>query len=253
MSVRVMSQVWEIELPDSEKLVLLALADCANHDGDCWPSMATLSAKCSKSDRTVQGAIKSLVSKGHLTRNENLGKGCSYIVHPRKDCGATPEAVAPPKPLRPEETAPPKPLRETPEAASDKPSKNHQEVEWGDARAILASDEWKAFVAMRRQIHRPLNPTGQRRILLKLRALAEAGYPPGAVLDQSTANCWRGVFEISDEGKRNGQGNLTSLRGSRPSPAFDLYLQGCAEEQAERSAQAADRGVGAALPAIGSS
>lgn len=114
-----MTAVWSLQLPDSEKLVLLALADCANDEGYCWPSMATLATKCSKSDRTVQASIKALVNAGHLTRNEIVGKGCSYTVHP------TPEAASPPKPLRPAKAAPPKPVRETPEAASDKPSLNH--------------------------------------------------------------------------------------------------------------------------------
>jgi len=105
-----MTAVWAVTLPDSEKLVLLALADCANDEGDCWPSMATLARKCSKSDRTVQASIKELVAKGHLTRNEVAGKGCKYIVHPRSD--VTPEAASPPKRTTP-----------TPEAASDKPSR----------------------------------------------------------------------------------------------------------------------------------
>jgi len=108
-----MTAVWDIPLPDSEKIVLLALADCANDEGHCWPSMATLARKCSKSDRTVQAAIKSLVDSGHLTRREVPGKGCNYTVHPRS--GFTPEVASPPKGTT-----------GTPEAASDKPSKNHK-------------------------------------------------------------------------------------------------------------------------------
>lgn len=103
-----MTFVWSLELPDSEKIVLLALADCANDEGHCWPGMRSLVAKCSKSDRTIQAAIKSLCDKGHLTRREVPGKGCNYTVHPRKDF--TPEIVSPPK-----GTA------QTPEAASGKP------------------------------------------------------------------------------------------------------------------------------------
>ncbi|WP_084215004.1 helix-turn-helix domain-containing protein [Sphingomonas sp. Ant20] len=117
MSVRIMTAVWSVTLPDSEKIVLLALADCANDEGLCWPSMATLAAKCSKSDRTVQAAIKSLVASGHMSRQEIAGRGCRYIVHP------TPEAAAPPKPLHPEAISPPKRTALTPEAAADKPSR----------------------------------------------------------------------------------------------------------------------------------
>lgn len=110
MSVRVMTAVWELSLPDSEKIVLLALADCANDEGHCWPSMASLSRKCSKGERTVQGAIKALCEAGHLTRREVPGKGCNYTVHPRSNDA-------------PAKSAPPQPTAETPAAAADKPSR----------------------------------------------------------------------------------------------------------------------------------
>lgn len=113
MSVRVMTEVWGLDLPDSEKIVLLALADCANDEGGCWPSMATLAKKCSKSDRTIQGAIKALCAKGHMSRDEKPGKGCFYIVHPTQ----TPEAASPRSRFAPKRTT------QTPEAASDKPSR----------------------------------------------------------------------------------------------------------------------------------
>lgn len=121
MSVRVMSLVWSLNLHDSQKIVLLALADCANDEGHCWPSMRTLAAKCSKGERTVQGVIKELCDAGHLTRREVPGKGCNYTVHPRSVC-----APQPPRPAE-NDTPPPQTSRPTPAAAADKPSKNHQE------------------------------------------------------------------------------------------------------------------------------
>lgn len=136
MSVRVMTEVWALALPDSQKIVLLALADSANDEGHCWPSMLSLARKCSKGQRTVQGVIKSLVDAGHVTRREVAGRGCEYWVHPRKDC--TPAETAPAQPSRPARTAPrsrcaspPQPLRDTPAAAADKPSENHQEPSEG--------------------------------------------------------------------------------------------------------------------------
>lgn len=84
MSIAVMTAVWSLDLPDSQKIVLLALADCANDEGLCWPSMATLTKKCSKGERTIQGVIKQLVEAGHLSRFEVVGKGCKYQVHPRR-------------------------------------------------------------------------------------------------------------------------------------------------------------------------
>ena len=90
-----MTAVWEIALPDSEKIVLLALADAANDEGHCWPSIATIARKASKSVRTVQIVIQRLIAGGHLTRKEHAGRGCEYWVHPRRDC--TPAGTAPPK------------------------------------------------------------------------------------------------------------------------------------------------------------
>lgn len=137
MSVRIMSLVWALDLPDSQKIVLLALADNANDEGVCWPSMATIAKKCSKSDRTVQGVIKQLCAVGHLTRKEVVGKGCSYTVHPRSDCA--PQELHP----RRERHEPPQPLRHTPAAAADKPSYNHQEPPREKiSRARSMPDNW---------------------------------------------------------------------------------------------------------------
>lgn len=105
-----MSAVWDIDLPASDKIVLLALADNANDDGLCWPGMAHLVAKCSKGERTIQASIKRLVELGHLTRVEVLGKGCKYTVHPRNNCA-------------PAEIAPPQKLTQTPAKSAGKPSR----------------------------------------------------------------------------------------------------------------------------------
>lgn len=90
-----MTLVWALPLRDSEKIVLLALADCANDEGICWPGMKSLVAKCSKSERTIQGCIHALEVAGHLTRNEEKGKGCSYLIHPRSDCAPATAAATP--------------------------------------------------------------------------------------------------------------------------------------------------------------
>lgn len=129
MSVRMMTLVWELDLPDSEKLVLLALADCANDEGHCWPSVATLYKKCSKSERTVQSCIRTLCVKGHLTQHPVRGKRCDYTVHPIV------RFADPRRGCTPAEDAPPQPLPDTPAAAAPKPpqplhpnhKENHQE------------------------------------------------------------------------------------------------------------------------------
>jgi hypothetical protein len=113
-----MTRVWDLDLPDSDKIVLLALADCANDEGHCWPSVASLVRKCSKSERTIQGSIKRLEAEGLLVRREVPGKGCNYTVLPR-----TPAANAPRSDNAPAKASPPQGLPSTPAAAADKPSR----------------------------------------------------------------------------------------------------------------------------------
>ena len=70
MSVRLMTEVWAVSLPDSEKLVLLALADCANDEGLCWPSMATLARKCSNSEKERDGERERQREKNRSSERE---------------------------------------------------------------------------------------------------------------------------------------------------------------------------------------
>ena len=110
-----MTLVWETPLPDSEKLVLLALADWANDDGVCWPSVKTLAKKCSKSERTVQNAVRSLRVKGHLD-HQLTERGWRFVVHPIARFSAEPRGAksAPPRKI----CTPPQPLHPTPAAVA---------------------------------------------------------------------------------------------------------------------------------------
>lgn len=63
MSVQAMGRVWELDLPHAERLVLLALADHADHVGDnIYPSIGLIAWKTGYSSRQVQRVIKSLIA-----------------------------------------------------------------------------------------------------------------------------------------------------------------------------------------------
>ncbi|MGB5255148.1 MAG: helix-turn-helix domain-containing protein, partial [Sedimenticolaceae bacterium] len=47
-----MNWAWRQALTPTLKLVLMALADAADDQGVCWPSVSTLAKKCSVSTRT---------------------------------------------------------------------------------------------------------------------------------------------------------------------------------------------------------
>lgn len=112
MSIELMSGVWKMDLPTFEKLVLLALADCANDEGLCWPSIATLERKTNAGRRTVQRSIRALESAGILKRQEVPGKGCKYYITLRQtDTGAGKSPVPESAPTG--ATVAPKPSRTT--------------------------------------------------------------------------------------------------------------------------------------------
>jgi hypothetical protein len=164
-----MTRVWDLDLPDSDKIVLLALADCANDEGHCWPSVASLVRKCSKSERTIQASIKRLVDEGLLIRREVFGKGCNYTVLPR-----TPAAAAPRNARTPAETAPPQPLRATPAAAADKPSKNHQSEAKASSQRVVEHYNSQAKKHKWPQV-RVLDASRRQQLRLREKAVGEKG------------------------------------------------------------------------------
>lgn len=93
MSVSIMTDVWKMDIPTTEKVVLLALADAANEDGVAQIAVISsregeidLQRKTSLSERAVQGALKRLCAAGHLSRTEQPGKGAAYQVLTQKTC-----------------------------------------------------------------------------------------------------------------------------------------------------------------------
>ena len=96
MSIKIMAQVWERGPTDrGELLVLLALADFADDNGRCWPSVATIARKARMEPRSVQRICKQLVSQGCLTISPNSArKGCN-LYKITSDTRVTPDTVSP--------------------------------------------------------------------------------------------------------------------------------------------------------------
>lgn len=121
-----MSQVWDnTELSSTEKIVMLSLADHANDEGVCYPSVTRLTQRTGLSERAVQGAMKRLREGGYLSVEKNAGRAGSnlYTLH------LTPAADAPPHEMHPRSrcTPPPQEVRVTPAAGAPKPSRTINE------------------------------------------------------------------------------------------------------------------------------
>lgn len=82
MAVQVMGEALRTTgVTSTEKLVLIGLADHANHDGTgAWPSVATLAEYADVTERTVQRCLRSLEDKGLIQKGDQR-----HVQHVRAD------------------------------------------------------------------------------------------------------------------------------------------------------------------------
>lgn len=103
MSIHLMSAIFEGDLPSTKRLIMLSLADHADENGQCYPSISRLCERTGLAERTVQKNLRELEREGHLETLKSGGKKGSnlYIVHakPRQRC--TPSQMHPPSEMHP--------------------------------------------------------------------------------------------------------------------------------------------------------
>jgi hypothetical protein len=85
MSIRLMACVWDMndpELNNSRLLLLLALADHANDEGICYPSIPRLAQRARISERQAQRTIQWLAAAGYIEIiAKGTGRGHSTLYH----------------------------------------------------------------------------------------------------------------------------------------------------------------------------
>lgn len=228
MSIALMTEVWQSDLPMTEKMVLLCLADYANDRGECWPAVETIAAKCSCTDRTVQKAIKALEERGALDINRVPGRPHKFRVVPRSTF--TPEEYSPPK----MSAKGVKDIHHRGEPRSPKPSKNHHEppvtpsgVKRADpfpCPAYVDPIDWQALKANRKAKRAALTEGAHRQIVRKLDAWAGEGWPPGPIVAFAAERGWTTVFETDEmKAPRNGK-TERSGPNAKPRNGIDAAL-----------------------------
>lgn len=105
MAVEVSSWVWNnSQSRKGQRLVLLAIADCARSDGaNAFPSIAELARKTALSERAVQRAIRDLAELGELAVHRGTGPNGVN----RYRVVMTPVKTTPPSKRHPDESTPP--------------------------------------------------------------------------------------------------------------------------------------------------
>lgn len=211
MSIKIMSAVWDGgPKGPTKRFVLVALADNANDDGECWPSIASISRKTGLCERVVRSTIRQLEAEGWMSTELSAGKkGCNkYRLTPAPHApGITcPPAYDAPTPGT---TCPPTPAPHAPEPSitTKEPSEKKPAPE---ARAILEAlgavvsrETAEAFIAHRKAKRSALSAYAASLIAKKLTAHPD----PDSVLLASIENGWTGVFPEKSQakGEKNGQ------------------------------------------------
>lgn len=261
MSIKIMYHVWEAG-PDkqADRFVLLAIADYANDDGKCWPSIAGICRKTCMSERGVQTIIRRLEADGWLSID--TGKG-------RRNCNVY--TVKTPHKMHPAPHAPPHIDAETPHMDArnpapyapepsitiKEPSKDNISREvfgilcrWSSPGAVSS---FMAYRSKRRG--GALTVTAANRLAKQLCAIFQQGGDPDDALGMAEEKGWQSVqadwyFKAKGNGDGNGLGNLHASgpngrgaggRGSGMAAAFAAVAQraiaeACADREGGDSA-----------------
>lgn len=214
MSVSMSAACWALQLPATEKLVLLCLADFSDDAGVCWPSVETIVERTGLSDRCVREQLKRLEASGFICRDRRVGQSAMYQMTIRKGLEVE-EAEEGDRHQMPVQPAPAAastgtscrsdrhdvPLQPAPDAGAYRttidPPLNHQRTksavalpEWVEPSA------WQAFLESRRAHRAPFTARAAELILGKLEQLRAEGQNPNQCLLQSVERGWRGVFPV---------------------------------------------------------
>lgn len=99
MSTIIMTQCWPLQgMSATHKAVLISLADNANDEGVCWPSVQRISERTCLSERAVRNALRWLEEVGLLTSHQRAGRSTWYTVTP---ASYAPGTTCPPAPDAP--------------------------------------------------------------------------------------------------------------------------------------------------------
>lgn len=219
-----MGAIFELDIPASEKLVLLAIADHARDDGTgCYASVDSLARKTSQSRRGVQKILRRvkqrilLVVTGHPKR----GRATEYRIALENSerhslfaavKGRTSFAVLVPEganlSAQKGEPGSPQPLRTVSQPLESEGA--------NVVRPFLESNgilgPWRGYVDVCRAVNRPLTPYAIDLAIRDLVALKAQGNDPAEVLEQSIRTRSVKLWPVA----KNGGANATDNRYRKP-------------------------------------
>ena len=204
----------------SAKFVLVAMANCANEDMKCWPSIANLSEATCQDRKTVLENIKRLKELGIISDTDcRMGRTLQVTVfalnkeYQKRDSteiGTVPKKsakspVIPHKESRYSVETVPKTGHGTINEPSIEPSINHQRKKHAPDKFVLPDwipeETWSAFLVCRKNKKAASTDFALRLILKTLGKFKDAGHDPVAILENSIKGGWSDVYEPKNSGQ----------------------------------------------------
>lgn len=223
MSTKLMAAVWPLQMPPSPKAVLVSLADNANDEGHCFPSISTMCERTCLGRTAVIEAVKWLEQHQALRADRSNGRHTTYTLTPeaftnqsatrtgsssldRPDPSASrtgPSAVEPANPSATRTSAPPEPVREadgtSPPAGRDQsasrtltvkePSRNRQRENTPERPDGVGEQVWSDWLRLRRSKRAEVTATALAGIA---REAGRAGWSLDAALAECCSRGWTG-------------------------------------------------------------
>lgn len=244
---------WALSQPvkhSTAKFVLLVMANRADDEMVCWPSTADLAEQTAQDRKTVQENIRRLREWGYIEdTGERKGATKQVIVYRLKTPenglvkqaqkrGSSANETGPKFPTnRPEipyKEAQISPLtgpktghgtQRNPKETTGNPNKREQAITT-ILPAWIPLDAWNGFLGMRKAIKKPITPDAIPLAIKKLESLTAAGNDARAVLEQSTMNCWQGLFEVKpDQARASPSASKLGKAGQATALAAQKWLE----------------------------
>lgn len=237
MSIALMTTAWTLTgLSSTQKLVLLSLADNANDQGECYPSIRQMVSRTCLSERAVRDAIRILETLGYVRSMPRVGTSTIYLLELSQAQSQTPAPAAPPAGDAPRQEVPPTPAPAappprqqappTPAAGAPKPSLNRQlnrqvtvkaRTKPGIEVAAIALPDWLPrqtwidWVQHRIAVKAPMTERAGELALGHLARLREAGNDPVAVIEQSVrSGKWTDLYALKNQNQPQAPGGANS-------------------------------------------
>lgn len=201
-----MACCWPLQMPPTQKAVLISLADNANDSGYCWPSIATICERTCFGKTAVIDAIRWLEDHNALSAGRVNGRHTTYTVTPdrfNQSVSRTSPADAPVRQADRTGTAGGQdrsvsrtaPVRQA-DTNRKEPSltvKSNQQIQV-DLPDWLPASAWTDWVQHRRDIKKPLSGRAAELTIAKLAKLRLKGHDPTELIENAIESGWQGIY-----------------------------------------------------------